>query len=83
MTDYPVSVPVTESLKLTRDRCIFISISLENYINQHSKNHAVRVYNYRELAGIIGCDVNIVKEFLRPIGGGSTEITVYNREFGN
>lgn len=84
MPSYPITLSVPSSLRKRRLPASILreyATRIENYLNSHSQNEPVCVFDYYQLATELGIDKKIIKAFLAPIGGGSNGITINNPKF--
>ncbi len=89
MVKYPVRIyPQTykghdpKKLRQFRDN-VAIAKGIENYINEAMKETDQLVFTYDEIADELNITKKRVAELLLPLGGGNTDITVFNPKFPN
>lgn len=83
MPKYPVNIPIPPYLseKLSPQVAKQHAMKIENHINECLKDAPARILDYSEIAAAIGLDMNIVRDFLLPIGGGQKGIVIDNPSF--
>jgi hypothetical protein len=80
MPIYPISVPVSNQIarkyssKMERE----IANKIENYINENSKYVAATRFDYIIISRELGIPKDIIIEYLCPLSGSRSSITVNN-----
>ncbi len=82
MPTYPISVPVSSQIakkyspKMERE----LANKIENYINENSKYVDATTFDYMLISRELGISEGIIKEYLCPLSGSRSSITVNNPE---
>lgn len=80
MPTYPISVPVSNQLarkyssKMERE----LASKIENYINENSKYVAAARFDYKIICRELGISKDIIIEYLCPLSGSRSSITIKN-----
>ena len=83
MPTYPISVPVSNQIarKYSSKKERELANKIENYINENSKYVAVERFDYKIISRELGISKNIIIEYLCPLSGSRSSITIKNPEY--
>jgi hypothetical protein len=83
MPTYPISVPVSEQIarKYSSKAERELAKKIESYINENSKYVVVEKFDYKMISRELGISINIIREYLCPLSGSRSSITIQNPIF--